>query len=434
MLTSRALKYIAIFIALFIAGLLLGNRVLLVMSLIPFGLLVIGLFINNPQPFKIVSQPLPGRVWVGEVLEVRHQITVHGGMGPFILHQDLPPHFALESGNNLRAYWKGWQPLSVTLEYRLRCTKRGSYTLLPLKYSSRHVIWLKPPIESTQGENHPLVVFPRIMNVRNIRGVPAQAIAPYPTLDIAKIGVTTTDFREIRRYVPGDPIKNINWKATARVVDSNPWPLTNEYEVEGKKSVWVFLDSSKTLEVGNDIENAFEYSLEAANAVIYYYINRGYRTGLYVFNNMGQLYYPDTGKKQFIKISRQLLNLQAGFKVDEFPLAVEKSRTYILGFNPLCIVITRLDSRFAGHIITGIRLLRHYAGRQRRRLPVMVINIPAYGIVKGMGDFDQNAALMMQLNTRPRVNEIRSLGAAVIDWNPLKENLNAVMLRTLKTR
>jgi uncharacterized protein (DUF58 family) len=434
MLTNRSIKYIAVFILLFVAGLLMGNRVLLIMSLAPFSLVVIGLFIKTPQTVKLESGHLPGRVWVGEIIDVKYQITVKEGIGAFTLHQDLPPHFSLESGNNLRTFWKGWKPLTITLNYRLRCTKRGSYTLLPIKYSGEHLAWLKPPVEATLGENHQLTVYPRIMNVKNIRGIPGEATSPYPVIDIARIGVHTTDFREIRQYVAGDPVKNINWKATARVCSPNPWPLTNEFEVEGKKSVWIFLDASKTLEVGTDIENAFEYSLEAANAVLYYYLNRGYRAGLYVFNNQGQLFYPETGQKQFVKISRKLLDLTAGHKYDEFPMAVEKCRRYILGYSPLCVVITRLDNRFSDNIVNGIKLLRRLKGRQQRRLPIMVINIPGYAMVGGQSTFDENASLMMQLNSRPKAQHIRALGAAVLNWDPLKENLNAALLKTLRKR
>lgn len=433
MLTTRSIKYIAIFIVFLITGLLLGNRILLIVSLIPFSLVVLGLFIHNPQQFKLEPNILPERVWIGDVIDVQYQVTVSGGLGPFVLHQDLPPHFSLEAGNNLRTFWKGWKPLHIVFAYKLLCTKRGTYTILPVKYSSSHIIWLKPSLEGSLGENRLLTVYPKIMNVKN-RGIPGQAASPYPTIDIAKIGVTTTDFREIRRYIAGDPIKNINWKATARVSSPNPWPLTNEFEVEGKKSVWVFLDASKTLEVGTEIENAFEYSLEAANAVVFYYLNRGYRVGMYVFNNQGQLYYPDTGKKQFLKISRQLLDLSAIHKFDEFPLAVEKCREYILGYNPLCVIITRLDNRFSGNIVSGIKILRHFKGRQKRRLPIMVINIPGYSMLAGQGEYDENAAMMMQLTTRPRIQQIRALGAAVLSWNPLKENLSAALLKSMRKR
>jgi hypothetical protein len=51
-----------------------------------------------------------------------------------------------------------------------------------------------------------------------------------------------------------------------------------------------------------------------------------------------------SGKKQFLKVSRDLIDLKTGNRNDEFPRAVEKCRHYILGYNPMVVIITRLDS------------------------------------------------------------------------------------------
>ncbi len=434
MLTTRSVKYITLFSLLLIAGLVLGNRILIIMSLVPMGLIVLGVFISPPGRFQMVDSSVPERAWVGDIIELHFSIVVPAGFGTFTLHQDVPPHFSLEKGSNFRLFWKGWRERKVEFSFTVRCSKRGNYVFLPLKYQSRHVIWMRPSLEDTLGELHTLAVYHRIYNVRNIRGIPGQAESPFPTIDIAKIGVQTTDFREIRRYIAGDPIKNINWKATARLASPNPWPLTNEFEVEGKKSVWIFLDASRMLEVGTDIRNAFEYCLEAANSVLYYYSNRGYRVGLYVFNNQSELFYPDAGRKQFIKVSRQLLDIKPGTSFDEFPLAVEKCKRYILGYNPLCVIITRLDNRFASNIITGVKVLGRIKGPRRRKSPVMVVNIPGYAMVKGDTDIDDNAVLLMQLHSRPQAMQLRALGAVVLNWDPFKENLNAALLRSLRKR
>ncbi len=427
MLTRRSIKYISIFIFLFICGLLLGNRILLIMSLIPFSLLVLGLSVNSPQLFDIKAGGIPGRVWVGDIIQIQYRITVSGGMGLFTLHQFLPPHFSLESGNNLRTYWKGWRPVQIDYSYKIRCTKRGNYVLQPPTYSSQHIVSLKPPLEESVGCSQALAVHPKISCIKNMRGRHGDVYTNYSANDIAKIGVTTTDFREIRQYHTGEAVKNINWRATARLTSPDLRPLINEYEVESKKSVWIFLDASKILEVGTEIENAFEYSLEAANAVLYHYLNRGYMLGMYVFNNQGQLFYPDTGKKQFIKVSRKLLDLNAGNRYDEFPLAVKKCRKFILGYGPRCVIVTRLDNRFSDHIVNGVRLIRLMHCGGNHRLPVTVINIPGYSMISGKGEFDENAALLMQLTTRPKIQQLRALGADVLNWNPLTENINILL-------
>jgi len=303
-----------------------------------------------------------------------------------------------------------------------------------VKWESNQVLRLTQTHEGDSGEFIEIQVHPKILNIRRIRNLKGIAAVPFPVNDFAKIGVATTDFREIRNYTYGDPIKNINWKATARDTRPQAWPLTNEYEVEGKKTIWLFLDCSQELELGTNIKNAFEYCVEAANAITYYYVDRGYRVGMYIFNGDGELFYPDVGKKQFLKISKHLLGLKPGVHSDEFPVAVEKSRQYIMGNNPLCVIITGLDSGHADSIATGVKQLHHMLGRQRRKLPVMVINIAGYNIMLTHSEYDENACVLLKLKTRPKLLQLRRLGVSVLDWSPLQESFGTALLRQVRAR
>jgi len=49
------------------------------------------------------------------------------------------------------------------------------------------------------------------------------------------------------------------------LVRGSIWPVVNEFEKEGKKSVWIFLDTSKIMSFGSNIKNVKEYSVEAVN-------------------------------------------------------------------------------------------------------------------------------------------------------------------------
>ncbi len=403
------------------------------LSLIPVSFIIIGFIAQPPGHISIQIKNLVTRARVGDTIEVHYEVTVGSGLGSFSLYQEVPPYFELVEGNNWRIFWKGLYPQTYSYSYKIRCTKRGSYIQLPIKWEGNHLLRFIATREGKSGEPHELVVYPKILNIRRIRGVPGIAMSPFPVVDMAKIGVPTSDFREIRSYVYGDPIKNINWKATARAAGPAPWPLINEYEVEGKKSVWVFLDASKVLEVGTDIENVFEYCLEAANSAVYFFLNCGYKVGMYVYNTDDRLFYPDAGKKQFLKISRELIGIQSGNKVDEFPVAVEKCRRYILGYNPLCVIVTRLDSGHSESLLQGVKKLRQLRGRQRRKLPVMIINVPSYNILTGGDEYNANTSVLMQLNTRPRVQQLRRLGASVLDWNPKKESFGTALLKLMKT-
>jgi len=49
------------------------------------------------------------------------------------------------------------------------------------------------------GESIEIQVHPKILNIRRVKNLKGIAAVPFPVNDIAKMGVTTTDFREIRK-------------------------------------------------------------------------------------------------------------------------------------------------------------------------------------------------------------------------------------------
>lgn len=434
MLSNHATKFIALFFGLVIAGLILGNMILLIMSLIPLTLLLAGLLTEPPRQLIIRPRDLDTSIWVGDVVEIAYDVKIEEGTGIVTLYQELPPHFSLVEGNNLTARKKSRGQDSFTFSFKVRCAKRGHYVLPPLRWETRHVLNLT---QAHYGVLQPkeLLVQPKILNLRRIRGVKGIATSPFPVIDVAKIGVATTDFREIRNYVYGDPVKNINWKATARrAAQGKLWPLVNEYEVEGKKSVWIFLDAASYLEVGTDIENSFEYCLEAANSVAFYFTERGYRVGMYIFNDGDKLFYPDAGKRQFLRISKELINLKASQRTDELPRAIEKCRRYLLGYNPLCVIVTRLDTKYNKQILDGVNKLRLLRGRRQRKLPVMVVSVAGYNIIPRADEYDNNSALILQMQTRPQTQQLRRAGASLLEWNPRRENFSTALLRQVKAR
>lgn len=436
LLTNEAVRLLGLFITLFLVSLLLGNFVLLSASLVPLLVLLLGLtIIEQPSILEVKQGAIKRSLWVGEVLEVSYNLTVKDGMGVITLAQELPLFFQLVDGNNLRTFWKGLGDKSFSFSYKVKCTKRGSYVLPKVNWESRHLFGLRQTLQGSLGEAVQLTVKSPILNVRRIRGVRGIASSPYPVIDIAKIGVPTTDFREIRSYVYGDPVTVINWKATARLARRGiVWPLVNEYETEGKKTVWIFLDDSSSLEIGTSIENVFEYSVEAANAVAFYFLNLGYRVGMYIYNDGNRLFYPDVGKKQFHRLSRELTDLKTSKGAEELPQAVEKCRKYILNYKPLCVIITRLDGESGASLIAGVRKIRALQGRSRRQLPVMVIGVAGYDVISSETELEENTLILLRWKTHPTVHTLRRLGASVAQWNPKKESLGTMLLKQVRTR
>ncbi|MCL0069530.1 hypothetical protein M1N85_02365 [Dehalococcoidia bacterium] len=178
MLTTHSTKLIALFTGLLLAGLLVGNLIILAMSLIPLSLLLIGLLTEPPRRLSIRASEIKSLIWLGDVVEIAWEVAVSDGFGVVSLFQELPGHFVLADGNNLKVNWKGWRSRTFTFSYKIRCVQRGSYILPPVKWEARHPLGLTQTRQGILGEPVELLVQPKILNLRRIRGVPGIATSP----------------------------------------------------------------------------------------------------------------------------------------------------------------------------------------------------------------------------------------------------------------
>jgi len=309
MLTKQSARLIGAFIALFTAGLWLGNIIFYAASFVPLFVLLFALLFESPRSVSIrLADEVGDAFWVGEVIELTFEVTINDGLGLVVCTQTPPREFEYVSGNNLKVYWKGLRHKTYLMSYRFRCSKAGTYIITRPKWESQHILGLRQGHAGTDGNDFEIVVKSPIRNAKVGQRVRTLAESPYQLTSAAKIGVVGTDFKEVRDYVYGDPIGSVNWKATAaRASRGIEWPLVNDYEVEGKKAVWVFVDGSRLMQVGTNVANAFEYARQAAQVVSYFFLSRGHKVGMYMYNTDKAPVYPDIGKKQFFRLTQTLL-------------------------------------------------------------------------------------------------------------------------------
>jgi uncharacterized protein (DUF58 family) len=261
----------------------------------------------------------------------------------------------------------------------------------------------------------------------------------HPSEGLAKIGPYSTDFKEIRSYLCGDSFKIINWKASARFLGRGLDPLVNEYEREGKLSIWIFLDASPDLRVGTSFENALEYGIQAVYGISYYFLSKGYKVGMFIYNHRDERVHSDTGKKQFIKIGEYLLKLtpsQVGLQVfwnEGFSGAVEQNRKHLITQASGIIVVTHVNQRNASDLLDGLQRILVYK-RRMRRPNISVINILPYDVIPKADKLEAFAGHMLDLTSRSISNRLRNLGLTVLDWNPAEDPVETLLLNTAMQR
>src|SRR5207244_1829192 len=99
---------------------------------------------------------------------------------------------------------------------RARAPKRGEFVIPPVALRVVHPLGFSTTPLLRATEPLPLLVEPRPIAARIPSDLRTRAKRPFPDADVARMGVATNEFRELRQYVSGDPLRRINWKATAR--------------------------------------------------------------------------------------------------------------------------------------------------------------------------------------------------------------------------
>jgi uncharacterized protein (DUF58 family) len=146
---------------------------------------------------------------------------------------------------------------AASAAYRVPTTRRGLVQTGPLRALRRDVLGLTQRTTTLAGTEDVLVV-------------PHSIPLPFPSvgssgrlgqhLRMKSWGQTGTEFHSLREYVPGDDIRRINWKASARSLDL----VVRETALEGIRRCTVVLDTSKE----QYADESFEHAVCAAASVV----------------------------------------------------------------------------------------------------------------------------------------------------------------------
>lgn len=435
MLSRSAHTYFKAFTLLFLAGLVFGNLNYLLLGVFFLGFFLLGLNLAEPKEVEVRRTIDRRMVRVGDELRIRTEVTVHKGAGFVEVFEKLPDIFELVEGNNVHLYWKGLgRTLTKTFEVRVRCTKRGNYELTPTQVTRINALRMKKAEPEESGDVFELTVLHRPAGLKRMKEVRGVAKTLRTDIDVAKIGSRSTDFHELRDYVVGDPIKWINWKATARMSTGGRFkPMVNEYEPEGKKAVYFFLDAAHYMQAGSTIENTFENVVKATSGIAKFFIDKGFKIGGQFFNARNDVsIYPDLGERQFMRLSRELSDLEPGDpRTAAFAEAVQGAKVQLISQRPLTIVITRPEIDF-GETLEGLRLIRRYTSTSRRMRPIIVVNPLVYTTVAGSDDLAGYAMNILKAENRTRYQQLRRMGIGVIDWDPKQEDIGVRLLRQVR--
>ncbi len=129
----------------------------------------------------------------------------------------------------------------------------------------------------------------------------------------ARQGGAGVDFFNLREYQPGDRLRWINWRATARSdARSGRQLYSNVYEQRRLADIGIILDARQQTDLRSDTSTLFENSVAIAAALAETFLADGNRVGLLVYGGSLASIFPGYGRVQRARILRALGRASTG--------------------------------------------------------------------------------------------------------------------------
>jgi uncharacterized repeat protein (TIGR01451 family) len=338
-LTKRTLGYLVIAYTFIFLSLALRTPWLTIFAL-PVAILLfasVRLPATNPNPLSVSRQIQPGRSVGGEDVTVTLTVT---NTSPHTIHSfqiedRLPNQLKIGGGTN-RLVLSLRDGETTRFQYQISNPSRGGYDIGPTTIRLWDSLALRTvKIQLTNVDE--LIVLPR-MEKLGIVDLKSRRFGPWPGLVPSKrIGIGT-EFFELAPYVPGDDLRRVNWKASAR----SGTLVTNEFEGEQVIDVLVVLDCPDVLSSQLFEYNALEFQVSFAASLCSQLITQGNRVGLSIYGAVRTWVAPAFGKRHLLRLLDSLALVKAGPATLPIKYVLESVVSTILPARSLIILVSPL--------------------------------------------------------------------------------------------
>ncbi len=284
-----------------------------------------------------------------------------------------------------------------TLTIPLRCMRWGVYEIGEIEVRAhdrlRIVTW-----EERVEHRVELKVYPTPESLsRIISPVETQAFAGS---EVSRVKGDGIEYADIRDYVPGDRLRAINWRASAR----RGTLVVNERHPERNTDVVLFVDSF--VDLRGPQRSTLDDAVRATASLAALYLERRDRVGLVSFGGILRWLQPGLGPMQRYRLIETLL--ETGIApdytwrdVNRIPPRILPPKALVLGITPL------VDPRFT----TALENLR------ARGFDVATIEIDPVGFVEpGRSDVEKLAHRLWLLEREVLRARLERLGIGIARW------------------
>jgi len=234
--------------------------------------------------------------------------------------------------------------------YTVRTTKRGEVLFGELKYrlGSPLGFWWR----SVRGDGPQAVrVYPNF-----------RAVARYSLLATAnrssQLGIRKrrrrgegTEFHQLREYRAGDPLRQIDWTATSRLLKM----ISREYREERDQQIMFLLDCGRRMHAQDGELNHLDHALDALLLLGYVALRQGDAVGLMTYGGQNRRLPPRKGASYLNAILNAVFDLETTTAASDAGVAVEEA-IKTLRRRTLIVMVTNLRDEEDEDLIGALKI------------------------------------------------------------------------------
>jgi uncharacterized protein (DUF58 family) len=297
---------------------------------------------------------------------------------------------------------------------------RGRYTWPTIKLIASdpfglYLTTLRLPAEGST------FVLPEQLALQRIQFHPRPTIrttGPY----LSRMAGTGIDFWGVREYHPGDSLRLINWRKTARYPQSF---FSKEFEREEMADIGLLLDARAVTNQYFGSEYYLEHSINATATLAKYFLSAGNRVSMLLLSDHLAHIFPGYGKRQLDRILDQLAGCRLGERVTFETLKYLSGRLF--PNHSVIVIISPLRSE---DFATIVRL--HLKGYQL----LLLSPSPAKSFLMdhSKSPLDSIAIRASNLERAILLRRFQKMGIQVINWNVDQPLIQTIQSARFKRR
>jgi uncharacterized protein (DUF58 family) len=311
----------------------------------------------------------------------------------------VPRQLTLATGNN-RTVQTVKAGGSADWSFELDCPARGRFDL----GTALLRLWGRSGLrvaERRLAEEAEVAVYPGVERLRHVPQ-PLRTQSSFGNYVSARVG-EGIEPGDLRPFAPGDRMRHINWRATARRGEL----YVTRFQEERNADVVLLLDA--LADCGTPPRSSLDLGVRTAAALAHAYLARKDRVGFIEYGGFMRWISPGTGRRQAEAVAEALLPAATHFsyvapRIDRLPLRILPANALVIAFSPL------LDGRFTDAL----------ADLVARGFDVILVAIsPVEATRRSLAGstVDELACRLWALEWRGKLSALKRHGVRAAEWD-----------------